>query len=179
MSEETRDILLRPLSLDDVDFMVMLTQNPDVARFIPGMITDEEGLASWIKGLSAHDHEFVILLNDILIGECSLTEKDDCGEIGLMLLPEYWQRGFGTETVHILTSLAESLRLKTLTATTSRLNEPCIRLLQKQGFKQKAIGWMISEEEIELQEPLNQLFGTVIYEKTIGRNIADECNLYL
>ena len=49
MSEETRDIHLRPLSLDDVDFMVMLTQNHDVARFIPGMITDKEGLTSWIN----------------------------------------------------------------------------------------------------------------------------------
>ena len=179
MSEGTRDIHLRPLSLDDVDFMMILTQNPDVARFIPGMITDEKGLASWIKGLSTHDHEFIILLNDTPIGECSLTETDDNGEIGLMLLPEYWRRGFGTETVHMLTSLAESLRLRTLTATTSRLNKLCISLLQKQGFKQKAIGWMISEEEIDSPEPLNQLFGTVIYEKMIGGNIADECSHYL
>ena len=167
MPEETRDIVLRPLSLDDVDFMMRLTQDPDVAKYIPGMITDQEGLSSWIKGFSAHDHEFVILLNDTPIGECSLTEADDNGEIGLMLLPEYWRRGFGTETVKMLTSLAENIKLKTMTATTSRLNESCIRLFQKQGFTQKGIGWMISEEKIDLQEPLKPLFGTVIYEKKI------------
>ena len=171
MSEETRDMVLRSLSLDDVDFMMRLTQNPDVTKYIPGMITDKEGLSSWIKCFSAHDHEFVILLNDIPIGECSLTETDDNGEIGLMLLPEYWRRGFGTETVKMLTSLAERLKLKTLTATISRLNESCIRLFQKQGFTEKGIGWMISEEKIDLPEPLNQLFVTVIYEKTIQGDI--------
>ena len=53
MPEETRDIVLRPLSLYDVDFMMRLTQDPDVAKYIPGMITDQEGLSSWIKGFSA------------------------------------------------------------------------------------------------------------------------------
>ena len=36
-------ITLRPLAISDLDTMTSLVQNPDVALFIPGMITDRDG----------------------------------------------------------------------------------------------------------------------------------------
>lgn len=167
MKSTESKIILRPLSLDDLDIMVELTNDPDVTLFIPGMISDRGGLAEWIKGITAADHEFMILLDNRPIGECSLLEKADSGEIGIMLFPTYWRIGYGTEAVKLLTALAEELKLKTLTATTSRMNVPCIRLLQKMGFQETAIGWMVDEEKIDDSGPLKELFGTVMFEKTI------------
>jgi RimJ/RimL family protein N-acetyltransferase len=109
----------------------------------------------------------MILLDNRPIGECSLLEKADSGEIGIMLFPTYWRIGYGTEAVKLLTALAEELKLKTLTATTSRMNVSCIRLLQKMGFQETAIGWMVDEEKIDDSGPLKELFGTVMFEKTI------------
>ena len=87
------------------------------------------------------------MLGEKIIGECGLVENDDgSGEIGIMLFPEYWRKGYGMAVIGQLTMLAEKLNVKTLIATTSRMNKRCIGLLQKAGFVQCAVGWMISEE---------------------------------
>ena len=161
-------ITLRPLAISDLDTMTSLVQNPDVALFIPGMITDRDGTEKWIRNLSDHDHEFVVMLGEEIIGECSLMENGDgSGEIGIMLFPEYWRQGYGTKIVQELTTLAEKMGLKTMTATTSRMNKPCIGLLQKAGFAECGVGWMISEEKIDVPEAFKELFGTVMFEKKI------------
>ena len=79
------------------------------------MIRDRNVLLSWINSLSPADHEFMIILphpddtDSEIIGECSLDEN---GEIGLMILPKYWRKGYGTDTVKQLMQLAEDLGLK-------------------------------------------------------------------
>lgn len=164
-------ITLRPLAISDLDTMTSLVQNQDVALFIPGMITDRDGTEKWIRNLSDHDHEFVVMLGEEIIGECSLMENGDgSGEIGIMLFPEYWRKGYGMAVIRQLTMLAEKLNVKTLIATTSRMNKPCIGLLQKVGFKKCAVGWMISEEKIDVPEPFKELFGTVMFEKELTAN---------
>ena len=162
-------ITLRPLAISDLDTMTSLVQNPDVALFIPGMITDRDGTEKWIRNLSDHDHEFVVVLGEEIIGECSLMENGDgSGEIGIMLFPEYWRKGYGMAVIRQLTTLAEEMGLQTLIATTSRMNKRCIGLLQKAGFVQCAAGWMISEEKIDVPESFKELFGTYVFEKKIG-----------
>lgn len=91
----------------------------------------------------------------------------EAGEISVMLFPEYRRQGYGTRIIQELTTLAEKMGLKTLTATTSRMNKPCIGLLQKAGFVESGVGWMISEDKIDVPEPFKELFGTVIFEKKL------------
>jgi len=168
------NLSLRSLCMTDLDPMVQLTNDPDVIFFVPGMIRDREGLASWIEHMSSRDHEFVITLDSVPIGECSLTEKqDNTGEIGIMLFPEYWRKGYGTEAVGKLIILAEELKLKTLTATTLQLNEPCIRLFEKLGFSKQAVGWVL-DDKIDIQAPLKELYGMVVFEKELQE--GDENN---
>ena len=161
-------ITLRPLAISDLDITAELVNNPDVTLFLPGMITDRDGLEKWIRNLPDQDHEFVVVLDGVIIGECSLAEDGGAsGEIGIMLFPEYWHQGYGTKIVQELTTLAEKMGLKTMTATTSRMNKPCIGLLQKAGFAECGVGWMISEEKIDVPEAFKELFGTVMFEKKI------------
>ena len=145
------NVRLREIQEDDADFMMQMVGNPKVTKYIPGMIQDREMLVSWIQNLGASDHEYVVEIEetDELIGECSLTEQGTCGEIGLMLLPQFWRRGYGTEVIHFLVEKARGLGIKELTATTDSRNNAAIRLLEKSGFKKQKSGWMVMMPEIE------------------------------
>ena len=162
------NITLRGINDQDIDTLMELTGNPDVVRYLPGMIQDRKYAETWIKGLTPDDHEFMIVHGNAIIGECSLTVHNNSGEIGLMLFPEYWRQGHGTETVVLLMNLAKELCLQEVTAVTSPKNEACIALLQKLGFTTQAIGWMLNEGELD--KDLDQLFGTIVFQKTIPNN---------
>ena len=74
------NLTLRPVSIDDLDLLVELTNNEDVLLFIPGMISDREELSSWISNLPSNDHEFMVVVDDNPVGECSLSVAGDNGE---------------------------------------------------------------------------------------------------
>ena len=158
-------IALRTITERDIDILMELTGNSDVVRYLPGMIQDRKYAEKWIAGLTANDHEYMILRGDTIIGECSLTVHSNSGEIGLMLFPEYWRQGYGTETVILLMKLAKELCLQEVTAVTSPKNEACVALLQKHGFTTQAIGWMLNERDFDKE--LDQLFGTIVFQKEI------------
>lgn len=165
-------ITLRALTIQDTDILMALTGNPEVVRYLPGMIQDRRYAAAWIEGLTADDHELMVLLDGRVIGECSLTVHGGSGEIGLMLFPDYWRKGCGTETVLQLTALAGKLGLREITAFTSPKNTACIGLLQKLGFARHAAGWILDEADPE--KGPDQLFSTEFYQKNIEGEKANE-----
>ena len=55
----------------------------------------------------------------------------------------------------------DAIRVITTCATSYRIG-----LLKKCGFEQQAIGWMLNEDD--LKKDLDQLFSTVIYQRSIG-----------
>lgn len=136
---------LREIGTEDTDFMVRLVSDQKVRKFIPGMIQDREMLVSWIQSLKPSDHEYIVMIEETgeEIGECSLTEQGSSGEIGFMLLPQFWQRGYGTEAVHCLEEKARGLGMKELTAMTDAKNKAAVRLLETTGFKKQKSGWMV------------------------------------
>lgn len=158
-------ITLRTITEQDIDTLMELTGNPDVIKYLPGMIQERKYAEKWIAGLTPDDHEYMILYGDTIIGECSLTVRNNSGEIGLMLFPEHWRHGYGTETVNLLINMAKELRLREVTAVTSPKNEACVGLLRKLGFTSQAIGWMLNEGDFD--KDLNELFSTVVFHKTI------------
>ena len=165
MSFQPDNISLREINDQDIDTLMELTGNPDVIKYLPGMIQGRQYTEKWIAGLTSDDHEYMILHGDTIIGECSLTVCNNSGEIGLMLFPEHWRHGYGTETVILLMNMAKELRLQEVTAVTSPKNEACIGLLRKLGFTSQAIGWMLNEGDFN--KDLNELFSTVVFHKTI------------
>lgn len=150
-----KEIIMTPVSVEDVDFILQLIGNKKVTRYMNGMIADKEGLMQWLSKLSKNDHEMIVRLADSgeRIGECSLTVSDDgmTGEIGYMLHPEYWDQGYGTETVRKLIESAAELGLTGLTALTSPKNAASVRVLEKHGFVKMSIGWMIDADQMTLE----------------------------
>lgn len=139
----------RPVCEDDLEFMLTLTGNPDVVRYLPGMIVDEDMMRSWLSNVQPEDDEYCIYLKDTgeAIGECSLTLQEDGAscEIGYMLLPQYWNQGYGTEAAEWLMNMARACAVLRITAMTHAQNIASVRILEKLGFQKSSIGWMLFE----------------------------------
>ena len=165
MNESPENIILRRIGADDLDTLMELTGNPDVIRYLPGMIQDREYAEAWIQNLTPDEHEFMICLGESIIGECSLSVQSDSGEIGLMLFPEFWRKGYGTETIRLLTELAKELGLRQISASTAAENIACTKLLTKQGFKPQGVGWVLNDEDFD-KKP-DQLFSVAVYVKPL------------
>lgn len=142
-------MVLRPLTQADLDFLYKLVNDPNVAHFIGALINDRDILKSWIENLEPSDHEYVILSDSVPVGECSLTITGDSGAIGCMIIPEYWNHGYGFSAIKKLIMLAQENGLKEVTAATDEKNIASVRILENAGFSAQAIGWMISDEELE------------------------------
>ena len=186
--------MLRKLTVDDVDDLLMITGNPDVVRFIPGMIQDKDILVSWSRSLPSTDHKFMVLKStaslqnerivtgksddgcadnthaagEVVIGECSL---DNSGEIGLMLLPEYWRKGYGTATVQQLMKIAFDLGLSEVSAQSVAENKACIGLFRSLGFTVNGMGWFVSEGAIYSPESGMEMSQGMI---VLHRNLQDK-----
>ncbi len=108
----------------------------------------------WISSLGKGAHEYVVLAGDREIGECSLDIYDDSAETGLMLMPDYWEQGYGTKVLEILEDIARGIKVTAMRATTDRNNTAAVRLLVKSGYQQQKCGWMvrISDEGNDLSE---------------------------
>lgn len=163
------NIILRPLKMSDSDFLLELVNNPEVTKYLPGLIHNKQMLLSWIKSLDDSSHEYIIQLekSGTDIGECSINRLGKVLEIGLMLLPQYWNHGYGTETVKWLVDIAESLEKRKITATTDKNNAAMIHILENFDFTLQNEGWMwqISEDG---HNSLNDGQSIVVYEKIIG-----------
>ena len=167
------NIILRPLEMIDSDFMLELVNDPEVTKYLPGLIHNRQMMLSWIKSLDDSSHEYIIQLekSGTDIGECSnkcsINRVGEVLEKGLMLLPQYWNHGYGTETVRSLLDIAKSSKMKNITAVTDNRNSVMIRILENLGFILKNEGWMwkISEDE---QDLLKDGQNIVVYEKEIS-----------
>ena len=64
-----------------------------------------------------------------------------------MILPEYWNQGFGSETIRKLLGIAQMLEIETAIATTDKNNRAMISILEKNGFSFNKVGWMLKINE--------------------------------
>lgn len=145
----TNRLIFRMLCSGDLEFMLKLTGNPEVVRYLPGMITDEGMMRSWLSSVQPEDNEYLICLKETgePVGECSLTlqENGSSCEIGYMLLPQYWNQGYGTEAAEWLMNMGRAYDAQRITAMTHAKNSASVRILEKLGFKKNSIGWMLFE----------------------------------
>jgi len=156
-------LLFRSPTIDDIDFMLALIRNDDVVRYIPGITTEREHIRGWLLELgniNNGNNEFLIVRRDTgePIGECRMTPQDrgESWEIGYMLMPEYWKQGYGTETVQWMICRARAAGITKLTAMVHAQNKVSDHLLQKMGFMQNAVCWMLVYVNDKLEDvPMN------------------------
>ena len=104
---ETPRLLLREMSLDDLDFVAAMLAHPEVMRFWPQPFSREEA-ADWVRRQQeryARDgFGYWLALNKATrqpIGQAGLLaqEVDGVAEVGLgyIIHRPFWRRGFATE----------------------------------------------------------------------------------
>ncbi|WP_394152258.1 GNAT family N-acetyltransferase [Vibrio maritimus] len=96
----------------------------------------EERLPTWVKG----SEEWLCLVISIKqtnepVGVTGFKVTDDCAEVGYLLLPEFHERGIGTESLEALIKWAErDLDLNKFSAIVTKGNRGSERVLEKCGF---------------------------------------------
>jgi ribosomal-protein-alanine N-acetyltransferase len=133
------------ISQDDFPSYARLVMDEEVMKYITGKaLSVEEALQRFQKALQASemlsDAGFFLVCsrdNDELVGVTKLVQlAENQYEIGYMLLPEYWGRGFASEMTETMIYLAREKKLTgELIGIVDPENPASIRVLTKSGFE--------------------------------------------
>ncbi|HEX7047242.1 MAG TPA: GNAT family N-acetyltransferase [Gammaproteobacteria bacterium] len=146
---QTQRLLLQPLSSQDADGIFALQRHPDVVRytsFPPSTRNESDALlAQWL----AEMHEggrlswAVRERSGNFIGLAlvfRIDEKNHCGEIGYILLPNAWGKGFASEIAGALIRYGfDDRKFARLNAVVHPDNHASIRVLEKHGFAREGL----------------------------------------
>ncbi len=109
---ETERLILRPLTMEDVDDLAAIYADPDVMRYFEGTRSVEETRSRVEETIAQYAQTGVDFLatiykeNGQFIGRCGLLWQVIDGqqevEVAYMLAKAYWGRGLGTEAARAL-----------------------------------------------------------------------------
>jgi len=151
MKLETKRLILRETTPEDVENMFRLHSNVDVQKYtgdktvhtideIEKMLTYKEkeyqeiGFGRWVTILK-EGNQFV--------GWAGLKYLDDINEVdlGYRFLPEYWGMGIATEASKAILEYGfNKLNLKKIIALAIPENKPSVRVMEKVGMEFDKIG---------------------------------------
>jgi [ribosomal protein S5]-alanine N-acetyltransferase len=146
---KTKRLVLRPLEIEDANFIYALVNDPDWLRYIgdKGVHSLEDAKAYIINGPQTmyRRHGFGLLLVETLgqaepVGLCGLLQRDNLvmPDIGFAFLAQARGRGYAFEAAAVVIShYFNSNDLDVLAAITATDNQKSMALLIKLGFKFK------------------------------------------
>ena len=116
------NLVLRPMTEDDLDVIAPWNQDPEVLWFSEGDYVDHQTLdeiRQIYRRVGAHADMFVFELDGIAIGDGWVQDMNmkrilgafrgrDCRRIDLQLAKEHWSHGIGTRAIRLLTAHAFS-----------------------------------------------------------------------
>ena len=135
-------VVLRPLAEEDVDRIVELGADPEVARWWPGLTVKDVGEKA--RGEEKDVASFAIVVEGEVAGLIQHWEETEPdyrhAGIDLFLGAPYHDRGLGTDAVRTMARyLIESLGHHRLTIDPAAHNERAIRCYEKAGFKRVGV----------------------------------------
>ena len=160
---DTERLLLRPITVDDAEFILALLNEPSFLRYIGDkQVRNIEDARQYILNgpiASYERHGLGLLLVELRdshtrIGMCGLLKRDELPEpdIGFTLMPDFWNKGFAFEAAAaVLQDARDRLKLQRILAITSLDNDASIKLLERLGFKFDRVTRLAPDrEEIKL-----------------------------
>ncbi len=150
---ETPRLLLRPLTIDDLDELHQLYGDKRVMEFVTGTPrTREESKQRLAAHLQQHEQfgfglcAAITKSDNQMIGRCGLEPRTEAkglvGELAWMFTPEMWAQGFGAEVGFELVAFGlKVLGLQRVYATADHRNLASIAIMKKLGMSQ------VSEDE--------------------------------
>lgn len=138
---ETERLILRPVSLEDLDEVVRLHEDPEVARFMG--TPDREWLVEWVAG---NEREWAELgygrmaildrASGSFLGRSGLKRwpQFEETEVGWALQPGARGRGVATEAARAVLEWSEQFELPYVTAMIRPDNAPSIAVAERLGM---------------------------------------------
>lgn len=158
---ETERLILRQASTEDASIILALLNEPSFIRNIGdrGVRTLDEARDYILTRLIANyeNHGFgmyLVLVKEtgVPAGICGLVKREglDDVDIGYAFLPQYWSRGYATESALAVKEYAKNtIGLKRLVGITDPTNHKSARVLEKIGLKfEKMV--RLAEDDIDL-----------------------------
>jgi RimJ/RimL family protein N-acetyltransferase len=159
---ETDRLILRPMTVDDAEFILELLNEPSFLKNIGDrqVRTMEDARAYILNGpmKSYQKNGFglcLLLLRETNepIGMCGLIKRTglDDVDIGYALLPRFWSKGYAVEAARATKTYAKDvIHLNRIVAITDPSNQASIRVLEKIGLRfEKMV--RLSPDDIELK----------------------------
>jgi RimJ/RimL family protein N-acetyltransferase len=148
----TERLLLRPLTVRDVDALLAYRSRPDVCRYVPFEPMDrrvvEERLAGqWARTALTDEGQSLTLGVELartgeLAGDVILfwhSRDHRGGEIGYVLNPDFAGHGYATEAARALLGLGfDDLGLHRIIARVDERNEASAKVARRLGMRQEA-----------------------------------------
>ena len=143
---ETDRLMLRPLTLEDAEFILQLLNEPSFLRFIGDRgVRILDDARRYIQNGPAASYErfgFGLLLTSLKeggvpIGICGLLKRESLADpdLGFAFLPAYWSKGYALESASAVIADGQStLGLRRVVAVTNADNTASMTLLEKLGF---------------------------------------------
>jgi RimJ/RimL family protein N-acetyltransferase len=144
---QTERLVLRRVTVDDAEFILVLLNEPSWLRFIgdKGVRTVDDARAYILKGpVAMYDRTgFGLYLTELKetrtpLGLCGLIKRDgiDDVDIGFAFLPIFWGKGYGVESASAVMAYGKNvLGIQRIVAITSADNYASIRLCENLGLK--------------------------------------------
>jgi [ribosomal protein S5]-alanine N-acetyltransferase len=147
-SLETERLKLRPLAIEDADYIFRLLTDPKVTRYtMDGPLLDNTQARDLIefylgpKGKTENRWGIIHKKDDRLIGTCGFhrwAQQHYRAEIGCDLDPDYWGWGYMTEALRAAVQNGfERMKLNRIEAIVDVKNDSAIRLLEKLDFQRE------------------------------------------
>jgi RimJ/RimL family protein N-acetyltransferase len=169
ISLETDRLRLRPFTENDLQVLIDLDTDPEVMKYVGGVVTDMEILKGILKKVM--DRYQVLKDRGTWVAELKSTGEaigwftlrpqpqfQDETEVGYRLKKKFWNQGYATEGTKMLVQYGfEKLKLNKIVAFTHLENQKSQNVLMKSGLKKTGIipnffRDSISEEKMTLFE---------------------------
>jgi RimJ/RimL family protein N-acetyltransferase len=148
----TEQLLLRPLTVDDVDALLAYRSRPDVCRYVPFEPMDRQVIGERLAGQWActaltDEGQSLTLGVELarageLVGDVVLfwhSREHRGGEIGYVLNPDFSGHGYATEAAHALLRLGfDDLGLHRIVARVDERNDASAKVARRLGMRQEA-----------------------------------------
>ena len=147
-THQTMNIILKPWTIDDKAELIALCNAVDrtyLSNRMPYPYTNVD--ADWWLGMvelneGKHGVFRAIVADGKIVGSISVErdwERREEGEIGCMILTEYWSKGIATEATGILCRMAfDKLSLESIRARVCEPNKASMKVLEKIGFRRES-----------------------------------------
>lgn len=149
---ETERLTLRPMCVGDAQDMFEYARRADVTKYLtwcphPSLAYTKEYL-SYVEGHYAAGDFFDWALVERecgrMIGTCGFTRfhyEYDCAEIGYVINPAFWGRGYATEAVNAVIRFGfQRLELNRIEARFIEGNAASRRVMEKSGMTYEGMG---------------------------------------